>query len=385
MTHAATDRSPSRRDRPLAPPYACRTVTTVDELERLATSWATDPPAGLGPLTRPAWFAAAAREYGSGGGLRVVVVEDHDRVAAVAPLIVGRGGRLELLGAAQLPEPGDFAARDGAARAALARAVVGLRRPLYLGRLPRSSPTVDALQRALGRRGLLATRPADPWPTLTLDEGWTASEGRLSSRRAGDLRRARRRAEQHGPISVDHHRPTPDRLDGLLAEALDVEAGGWKGSSRTALRHDPPLARFFLDWAHGAAADGSLRISFLRIDGTAAAMQVAAEADDRRSILKIGHTDAFTRCSPGLLLLLETIRDAAGRGLAAVELLGTVEPWTRAWTTEASETVCVRTYPATGRGAGRLTVDGLRAVENRRRRRAAGRAAATAANDEEPS
>lgn len=199
----------------------------------------------------------------------------------------------------------------------------------------------------------------------------------MSSRRAGDLRRARRRAEQHGAVSVEHHHPGPDRLDGLLAEALDVEAGGWKGSSRTALRHDPPLARFFLDWARGAADDGSLRISFLRIDGNAAAMQIAAEADGRRWILKIGHTDAFTRCSPGLLLLLETVRDAAGRGLAAVELLGTVEPWTQAWTTTVAETDCVRTYPPTGRGAGRLTVDAVRAVDNHRRRRAAARAAET--------
>lgn len=343
-----------------------RVLRTAAEVDATCAAWESRVPAGaLGPLTRPAWFGAAAATLAPPGRLRVVVVEEDGAVVAAAPLVVAADGRLELLGADVLPEPGDVAARDAAALAALARAVVALRRPVRLARVPAASPTVAALRAAAGRGGLVATRPAEPWPTLALDPGWTAPGGRLSSRRAGDLRRAARRAEAAGGVEVAQHRPGPADVDGLLDLALRVEAAGWKGQTRTALVHDPVRLPFFRDWARRTARDGTLRVAVLRIDGVPAAVQIAAESAGRWWILKIGHGHEHARCSPGLLLLLATVRDAARRGLHAVELLGSVEPWTAAWTTEASATCVVRLYPGNAAGARRLARDGTRAVARR--------------------
>jgi CelD/BcsL family acetyltransferase involved in cellulose biosynthesis len=353
-----------------APPETSRVLRTAAEVEACAPGWeAGIPPGALGPLTRPAWFAAAAATLAPPGTLRVVVVERDGAVAGVAPLVVGPTGRLELLGADLLPEPGDVAARDAPALDALARAVVGLGRPVRLARVPGTSPTVAALRAAVGRGGWVATRPADPWPTLTLGPEWTTPAGRLSARRAGDLRRAARRAADAGVVEVRDHRPTPADVDARLDEALAVEAAGWKGATRTALLHDHARRPFFVAWARAAARDGTLRIALLRIGGEPAAMQVAAECSDRRWILKIGHAEAHARCSPGLLLLQHTVRDAAGRGLAAVELLGTTEPWTQAWTTQTGDARLVRVYPGNAAGARRLALDGSRALL----RRSAGR------------
>jgi CelD/BcsL family acetyltransferase involved in cellulose biosynthesis len=343
-----------------------RVLRTAAEVDAACAAWDSGVAAGaLGPLTRPAWFAAAAATLAPPGRLRVVVVEEDGAVVAAAPLVVAPDERLELLGADVLPEPGDVAARDAATLAILAHAVVALRRPVRLARVPVASPTVAALRAAAGRGGLVATRPADGWPTLTLDPGWAAPQGRLSSRRAGDLRRAARRADAAGGVEVTHHRPAPADVDGLLALALRVEAAGWKGRTRTALLHDPVRRAFFRDWARRAARDGTLRVGVLRIDGAPAAVQIAAESAGRWWILKIGHGDEHARCSPGLLLLLATVRHAARRGLDAVELLGTVEPWTTAWTTEASATCVVRLYPGNAAGARRLARDGTRAVARR--------------------
>ena len=47
-------------------------------------------------------------------------------------------------------------------------------------------------------------------------------------------------------------------------------------------------------------------------------MQVAVETGGRFWLLKVGYDERFARCSPGSLLLLETIRHAATTGVALV-------------------------------------------------------------------
>ena len=51
------------------------------------------------------------------------------------------------------------------------------------------------------------------------------------------------------------------------------------------------------------------------------------------------------RCSPGNLLICETLRYAARQGLESYEFLGSSDPWTRVWTRDERQTVCLRIYP----------------------------------------
>jgi len=98
-------------------------------------------------------------------------------------------------------------------------------------------------------------------------------------------------------------------------------------------------------------------------------MQLAIESGQRYWLFKIGYDEDFARCSPGTLLMLHTLRETAGRGLAAYELLGGVEPWiAQLWTREAHETLCLRTYPFGLRGAVALARDGAAWVRARMHR-----------------
>ena len=74
-------------------------------------------------------------------------------------------------------------------------------------------------------------------------------------------------------------------------------------------------------------------------------------------LLKIGHDSEYERCSPGTLLMLETVRYAAKRGLSSYEFLGTVEPWTRMWTQTVRPYVSLLFYPTTARGGLALALD----------------------------
>ena len=152
-----------------------------------------------------------------------------------------------------------------------------------------------------------------------------------------------------------------------MDEAFRVEAAGWKGRARTALAHDSTRQAFFRRYAAAASSRGILRLCLPRIGGRAAAMQIAVETGGRFWLLKVGYDERFARCSPGSLLLLETIRHAAARGLRSYEFLGNAEPWTRPWTREVRPCVHLEAYPFKARGVGRLAT-GAAAVGGRRLR-----------------
>src|SRR4051794_20944453 len=219
-------------------------------------------------------------------------------------------------------------------------------RVLQLGRLPAASPVIDVVRRAYGSR-LVRLAPACATPYLELGAG--DPEQALSSRRRSDLRRARRRAEKLGEVGAEVLCPTARSVDVLLAAAAAVEERSWKGREGTALSSDPARYAFFLRYGRAAARRGMLRIAFLTIGHTRVAMQLAVERGGRYWLLKVGFDDAYAAGSPGQLLMLETMRWAAARGLRSYELLGTAEPWTAAWTKETRPHVTLRAYPPSPR------------------------------------
>jgi hypothetical protein len=240
----------------------------------------------------------------------------------------------------------DVAHSDPAALDELVARVRATGRVLHLGRLPAGSPVVEAVHRAYGSR-LVRLAPACATPFLDLDGG--DPEQALSSRRRSDLRRARRRAEKLGPVGAEILCPSPRSVPVLLAAAAAVEERSWKGREGTALASDPARYAFFLRYGRAAARRGLLRIAFLTIGGRRVAMQIAVERGGRYWLLKVGFDESFAAGSPGQLLMLETLRWAADRGLRSYELLGTAEPWTAAWTKETRPHVTLRAYPPSRR------------------------------------
>jgi CelD/BcsL family acetyltransferase involved in cellulose biosynthesis len=319
-------------------------------------------------MQRWAWTHAFAQAFGDRHMLRVAVVEEGAEIAAIAPLAVRRNGvtRLGLVGVDELSEPGDLVYRDASALDRLADSVVRLRRPLHLARIEAGSATVEALRRASGRRAIVYRRRVAPYPWIPLDEGWREPEQKFSSDRRSDLRRARRRAEQLGEVTVDVISPRREHLPPLLDELYRVEAAGWKGREGTALAADEQRRRFFTSLAESASEAGFLRLAFLRIAGRAAAVQLAAECGHRFWLLKVGYDEEFKRTSPGSLLMLETIQYAAEAGLESYELLGTSEPWTRVWTEHERPCVALRTYPIRPVGLAAAARDAAQLARRRR-------------------
>ncbi len=214
-----------------------------------------------------AWAEAAAASLADEQSPRIVAIALNGAAQGIAQLARIRAsalGRLEMLGVGRLNEPSDFVFSDHAALTALISEVVKLRRPMLLNRLPATSPTMNVLQTASRRRGMVVVRPQASCPVISLDETWVEPESHLSARRRSDFRRAVRRAEQEGRVQYEILSPARDQLEGLLDLCFDIEARSWKGEAGTALKHDSIRGSFIRAFARSAADAGSLPSACLR-------------------------------------------------------------------------------------------------------------------------
>ncbi len=348
----------------------------IGGLESLTESWQLLAAHAPGPMESFGWAQAAAGALAAEQTPLCVAVARDDEVLGIAQLAKLKRswlGRLEMLGVGRLHEPSDFIYAEHAALAALCAAAVRLRRPLLLNRLPSDSPTIGAFQSAARGKGITLIRPQAPCPTIALDASWQEPESHLSSRRRADFRRAQRRAEKVGPVNFEICAPEPSEVDHLLERAFAIEARSWKGEAGTALAVDPVRGAFIRAYAHWAAEAGTLRLCFLRVGNDYAAMQIAVEQADAFWLLKIGFDPAHGDCSPGQLLLAESIRYAVGQGLQSFEFLGTAEDWTRVWTQHERQTVSLRYYPLGVRGMTALAADTIAAARRKITSRISGR------------
>jgi CelD/BcsL family acetyltransferase involved in cellulose biosynthesis len=320
------------------------------------------------PMQSRAWIAACAEAFPQDRGLNILVVEDREGVAGVAPLICNpsfpRTG--QLVGVNELGEPSDLIYRDGQALAALVGVLVRERIPLMFQRVPASSASVEAIRRGFRGAGVVIVRPANNCPYIALRPGEKTPDELLSGSLRSDLRRAERKAEALGKVSYEIHAPrTAAEFLPLYEQALKVEAAGWKGRGGSAVAKNEKQRAFFARYGQLASQAGQLRLACLRIDGVLAAMQYAVEWNGAFWLFKVGYDEAFAKCSPGQLLMHHTLRYAVDRGLESYEFLGSAESWTQRWTTAERSTVRIAVFPF--RPAGMFTL-GREVVRSVRRK-----------------
>jgi CelD/BcsL family acetyltransferase involved in cellulose biosynthesis len=336
-----------------------RDLQTITDLERVSSGWDRLTSSLPGPGQQSIWMRAAAATFAN-STFHAVALGDRD-LRAVAPLVRHRG-QYELATVTELGEPMDFLWRDEESLAELCDVFARARAPLVLGRTLASSPTLVALRRAYGHSALQVTHVRPALPYIRLDDSWLEPESHFDTRRRSDIRRARRHADAAGEVTFEFLSPAPTRVKALLDEALAVEAQSWKSREGTALVQDSLRLPFYRLHAATAAESGSLRVSFLRIDGRPAAMQLGIESGSSLWLLKIGYDEEFHRTSPGELLMLEAIRHAAKLRLRTVELLGAAGPWSRRWTRDERASVRTAFFPLHARSLVPYAEDGLREV-----------------------
>jgi CelD/BcsL family acetyltransferase involved in cellulose biosynthesis len=369
----------SQRTSPLSPNHSANTpvvrrLTQLDTFAAELPEWTqtTLGAPAITPMQSRPWVVACAQSFVRADKLNVIVIEDAGGVAAVAPLVhrTSFPAINELLGVRELGEPSDFIFRDETALSALMDVLSRESIPLLVHRMPAASPSAAAIRAGFRGKGIVVSRPGNNCPHIALATGGKAADHLLSSRLRSDLRRAQRKAESYGRVTYQIHAPrTAQEFLPLYAQALQVEAAGWKGRDGSAVAKNELQREFFSRYGVMASEEGILRLAFMRINGTLAAMQYAVQWNEAYWLLKIGYDEDFSRFSPGMLLIQHTLQYACNEGLHSYEFLGSAETWTQRWTTAERTTSRIAVYPFRSAGMYTLGRDLFRSL----RRKAAAR------------
>lgn len=323
------------------------------------------------PTARAELVAGWMEQFAPRSALRVLVVEEGDRMVAALPLVARRergwmpvvdlarndwstGGELLVDPAADVPAALDL----------LLDALVGLRRPLaWLDVVPVENPPWSALVERLAERGVqvdvhLRDRIACVDVSGTADDYEAALSG---SHRYNVRRNARRLAGEGRVDTVFHDRFVESEIDTLLRRAFEIEHRSWKGSAGSSVLATPGMFEFYARQARALAAWGLLRLAFLKLDGRPIAFQLAAAAKGVFHSMKIGYDPTFANFGPGQVLRRELIRRLHQEpGLRRFDFQGRLDEHSARWA-NASYPVG-RVVIAPRRLTGRLLLGGYRTV-----------------------
>lgn len=313
---------------------ACRVVSDLTELARLAPAWQAlaDRALESNPFYEPRFLLTMLQETGAYPGLEFWLVAPRnapDQPLGVFPLRrrrVGPGGVVQLLspftrGRSDAREVDidlgvpliDSLHADAVLDALLDRLDRYLWPPLALDWFGLAADGAFCL-------ALRARMTARRQPMLDLG-GWRRAMFRpaadaqtylaavLSKRRAKDLAQSRRQIErQGGPISFQVLAPDADPSS-WIDDYVSMEAGGWKGKEGTDIGADPGIRRFFTRSLTASHAAGRVMAYRLCAGSTPIAQTWVLFGTDRAVGLawKMAYDDAYRKMSPGLLLQIEVI------------------------------------------------------------------------------
>lgn len=343
-------------------------IRSIQQLEALREDWNALADKLQSPLLRHEWFLSCAKTFQADGSLRVCVIRNNGRLVAAAPLAAMSAWgleRWEFLGVSLLYEPCGFLYDNPASLDALVYSLVAQRIPLLLQRLESDSAVVRAITNLPISKGLIVRRRSSPTLSFLLPATWNEFLAARSANFRYDLKRKHARAKARGDLSVECLPVEPGNLDECMTTLMEVEGSGWKGIRGSSLRHNELLGRFFMNYSRLAAAEGMLRIAFLRIDDKVIAVQLGIEAYGRVWVLKMGYDEAHSHISPGFLLMAGVGRDAIERNLISYEFLGSAEPWEKRWGAQCRDYLTALVYPPTIFGAMAIMMDGISVIRRR--------------------
>jgi CelD/BcsL family acetyltransferase involved in cellulose biosynthesis len=305
-------------------------VTAIPEIRRdrlvfeeLAPWWDACPGPQSTPFLRSEWFGAWADAFlPDHSQLEVAVWKDG--AAPVAALPLSRSGIRRSGLSNSHTEVFDMVANPDDETAELVRR--------WLARQP-----VTRLFRLDGESRLVPSGDDTSWhvdrhdgaPFTHLEGGPEAALSVVGRKVLKNLRRLGRRLEELGEVVY------MDNADGQVPDVMEkcmrLEASGWKGREGTAMNSRPDSARFYASLIDLARDQGWLRICALMVAERLTAFEIDLDYAGRRFSLKAGYDEELSRFSPGKVLQLRVIEEAASQGLSSYEFGGVAESWKMDW------------------------------------------------------
>lgn len=320
-------------------------VTDYQGLLELEPVWSrlVDEAGADQPFLHHEWVRAWWECFGAGKELRILVVKAGREPVAIAPLMLSKrrlyGSDVRHLEFIWNVYAERFDVLVGARRQEAYRAIwtyLSSQKTrwdvLRLQQVPEGSTTLEEFPRLAAQHGCRVGlwRSGDS-PYVPLSGTWERYVKGLPSKHRSNLRNRLKRLGQLGEVSLEIVSST-EHLDHALEDGFRLEAAAWKGQAGTAIRARPEACRFYTRLAQAAARRGSLRLSFLTLDGQRIAFGYYLQYGNKLYLLKPGYDPRFAPYSPSNLLCYLVLRDAFERGIAELDFLAAADPWKLDWT-----------------------------------------------------
>jgi CelD/BcsL family acetyltransferase involved in cellulose biosynthesis len=329
-------------------------VTELGKVTALAPEWRALAERRGNAFLTPEWFLAWLRHCGQGWEPHVAVVRTpRGTLRGLLPLVSSKSnGRRELrvcpIGDRFHPvaEAGDEEAVATAAASAIAPPGRGLR-SLLLANVDASGAWWRALAKAFPAPLATVERNEAILPFVELegiswDEYLAARSRQFRSQLGRKLRSLRREHD------VRFRRTR--RLEEVPADLLTLfrlHDARWVERSESSALADPEIRTFHLEFAAAAFERGWLRLTVMEVDEVPIAALYGWLIGGRWSYYQAGFDPAWSRQSPGFLLLAETIKEAIEDGASEYDMLLGDEAFKRRFATSSR---AVRTILLAPRG-----------------------------------
>jgi CelD/BcsL family acetyltransferase involved in cellulose biosynthesis len=173
-------------------------------------------------------------------------------------------------------------------------------------------------------------------PYMPLKGSWEEQGKSLQSRFRTTVRSRERRLREKEKVTLEYF-DTPSKLEFGLKAIQIVEADSWKLGAGTALTEDPKQWPFYVQYGEFAAANASLRLPVLFINGEPVAYDYSVYHKGVYYLLKTSYRNAYQLDYPGTILRKLVVENLCAEKAEEFDFLGLDEEWKMKWTDVVKE------------------------------------------------
>ena len=312
-------------------------ISDLARVERLEAEWRElwerDPAAT--PFQSPDWLIPWIGRLWGGGHLAFLALRHGERLTAVAPLFLWGYGpaaptiRLSWAGSGISDYLG-MTCEPGSTGESAAAVLEWIRAcpDWHTADLQEQRAGSPLLEAASGMAGWTVS-PCSVCPTLELranrDEQLAAGDARFRR----NLKIAEKRLRAAG--RAEFVEANDGGHEELLDELFRLHTGRWRERGEDGMLSSEKLEGFHREIARRFCTRGFLRLFVLHVEGSPIAVQYNFAAKGRVYAYLSGFDTAWSRVSPGALVLAHSIAAAIGEGAAVLDFLRKREDFKYAW------------------------------------------------------
>lgn len=319
--------------------YTARTITRLSELDSISSAWLLlwKNHGRANPFTHPSWIEPWLKHLGGSVRPFVVSLWQDNLLIGLAPLGVQNFGpwrRLVFLGSPMADYPDLLIDPD---HTSLIDFLVEylLKQKwnwLDLVDISQRSPFLNSLTAAFSLYGLTPIiKQASICPGIRIRAGWDEYWAQKKSKTRYTInKKAKRLGHEKGPLKLEV------LSDGLavmkgLEEASRIHAARWARQHTRTIFSEKKGQEFFSEALAGLSGEGIVRLYLLRAGSALTAFCLSFVGDGIHYYYIPGFDQAYSKDSPGHLLLREIIREAHDQGLLLFDFMKGDEEYKDRW------------------------------------------------------